>query len=63
MPEMRRQNFKAKLEKGYTYYACEKGADCGFMTWDVAVKDDCPVCGKTMLKKSGKGYMKPFCTN
>ena len=24
---------KRKSKKGYAYYACEKGAECGFMTW------------------------------
>ena len=33
------------------------------MTWDVPVKDDCPVCGHTMFKKAGKGFRKPFCIN
>ena len=33
------------------------------MTWDVPVKDDCPVCGHTMFKKAGKGFNKPFCAN
>ena len=33
------------------------------MTWDVPVKDNCPVCGKTMFKLSGKGARKPFCIN
>ena len=54
---------KRTSKKGYTYYACEKGAECGFMTWDVPVKDDCPECGKTMFKRSGRGYRKPFCIN
>jgi DNA topoisomerase-1 len=54
---------KRTSKKGYTYYACEKGAACGFMTWDVPVKDICPVCGKTMFKLSGKGQRKPFCVN
>ena len=36
---------------------------CDFMTWDVPVKDDCPVCGHTMFKKAGKGFKKPFCIN
>ena len=31
------------------------------MTWDVPVKDDCPVCGHTMFKKAGRGFKKPFC--
>ncbi len=55
--------FKRTSKKGYTYYACEKGAACGFMTWDVPTKEDCPVCGKTMFKLSGKGQRKSFCIN
>ncbi len=54
---------KRSSKKGYTYYACEKGTDCGFMTWDVPVKEDCPVCGQTMFKRSGKGFNKPYCIN
>jgi len=54
---------KRKSKKGYAYYACEKGADCGFMTWDVPTAEDCPECGFTLFKKSGKGRMKPFCIN
>ncbi|MGI6012927.1 MAG: type I DNA topoisomerase [Oscillospiraceae bacterium] len=54
---------KRTSKKGYNYYACEKGAACGFMTWDVPTKDNCPECGKTMFKKSGKGQRKAFCIN
>ena len=54
---------KRKSKKGYAYYACERGADCGFMTWDVPTAEDCPSCGMTMFKKSGRGRMKPFCIN
>ena len=54
---------KRKSKKGYAYYACEKGAECGFMSWDVPTAEDCPECGFTMFKKSGKGRMKPFCVN
>ncbi len=54
---------KRTSKNGYTYYACEKLKECGFMTWDVPTKDNCPECGKTMFKKSGRGYNKPFCTN
>jgi len=54
---------KRTSKKGYPYYACEKGAACGFMTWDVPTKDICPSCGKTMFKLSGKGQKKSFCTN
>ena len=54
---------KRKSKRGYAYYACERGAECGFMTWDVPTAEDCPKCGQTMFKKSGRGRMKPFCVN
>ena len=54
---------KRKSKKGYVYYACERGAECGFMTWDVPTANDCPSCGQTLFKKSGRGQMKPFCIN
>jgi len=54
---------KRKSKKGYAYYACEKGQECGFMSWDVPTAEDCPVCGQTLFKKSGRGRMKPFCIN
>lgn len=54
---------KRKSKKGYAFYACERGQECGFMTWDVPTAEDCPECGQTLFKKSGKGRMKPFCIN
>ena len=54
---------KRKSKRGYAYYACERGRDCGFMTWDVPTAEDCPKCGQTMFKKSGRGRMTPFCIN
>ena len=54
---------KRKSKRGYAYYACEQGAECGFMTWDVPTAEDCPKCGQTLFKKSGRGRMKPFCIN
>ncbi len=54
---------KKTSKRGYAYYACERGADCGFMTWDVPVKETCPECGHTLFKKSGRGFRKPFCIN
>ena len=66
---MKRTGVSKKTGKQYTYYCCERlnaadeSARCDFMTWDVPVKDDCPVCGHTMFKKAGKGFRKPFCIN
>ncbi len=59
---------KKTSKRGYTYYGCEFNAArderrCDFMTWDVPVKDNCPVCGQTMFKKSGRGFKRPFCAN
>ncbi len=54
---------KRKSKKGYAYYACEGGAACGFMSWDVPKAEDCPTCGQSMFKKAGKGRNKPFCIN
>ena len=54
---------KRKSKNGYAYYACETGAKCGFMSWDVPTAEDCPVCGQSMFKKAGKGRNKPFCIN
>ncbi len=54
---------KRSSKRGFAYYACEKGQSCGFMTWDVPVKENCPECGQTMFKKSGRGFSKPFCIN
>ncbi len=54
---------KRTSRNGYTYYACENLKTCGFITWDVPVKDNCPVCGQTMFKRSGRGFMKPYCIN
>ena len=60
---------KKTSKRGYAYYGCENNSSkdeakrCDFMTWDVPVKDDCPVCGHTMFKKAGRGFKKPFCIN
>ena len=66
---MKRTGTSKKTNKQYTYYCCEhtnskdEAEKCDFMTWDVPVTDDCPVCGHTMFKKAGKGFKKPFCIN
>ena len=54
---------KRSSKKGYVFYACERGTDCGFITWEVPTKDFCPACGKTMFKHSGRGPLKSFCIN
>ena len=66
---MKRTGVSKKSGKQYTYYCCEyrnhkdEKLKCDFVTWDVPVKDDCPVCGQTMFKRSGKGFKRPYCIN
>ena len=44
-----------KTRKGKTYYACEKGKDCGFMTWDKPLAETCPQCGQTLFREMRRG--------
>ena len=67
---MKRGGVSQTTHKPYTYYCCEnqvsnkyKTATCDFRTWDIPLKDDCPECGQTLFKLSGKGKRKPFCIN
>ncbi len=66
---LKRTGKSKKTGKQYTFYCCERRTgkeetnQCDFMTWDVPVKDNCPVCGQTMFKKAGRGAKKPFCIN
>ena len=66
---MKRTGNSKKTKKQYTYYCCEhltsrdEKTKCDFMTWDVPVQDDCPLCGHTLFKKAGRGRQKPFCIN
>ena len=60
---------KKTSKRGFAYYGCENNTNkdearrCDFMTWDVPVKDNCPSCGHTLFKKSGRGFKRPFCIN
>ena len=66
---LKRTGKSKKSGKQYTYYCCERRSSrdeserCEFITFDVPVKDNCPACGQTMFKKSGRGARKPFCIN
>ncbi len=54
---------KRTSKKGYVFYCCERGTECGFVTWDIPLKDDCPQCGKTLFKASGRSPLNSFCIN
>ena len=52
---------KRTSKKGYVFYACERGPDCGFITWDVPTKGICPECGKK-FPLNDKGRHRRFCS-
>ena len=65
---LKRTGISQKTHKQYVFYCCEYNnpraeTPCDFRTWDVPTAQDCPVCGQTMFKKSGRGRMTPFCIN
>ena len=54
---------KRKSKKGVTYYNCEKGTKCGFITWDKPLNRTCPKCGKTLFQHSFRGERGINCLN
>jgi DNA topoisomerase-1 len=43
-----------KSKRGRIFYACEKGTECGFMTWNSPTDKVCPQCGSTLFLTKGK---------
>lgn len=43
-----------RSQKGRTFYACERGRECGFMSWDEPTAEKCPQCGSSLFQKKGK---------
>lgn len=43
-----------KTKKGRVFYGCSEYPNCDFVSWDEPVKEKCPQCGKTLLRKKGK---------
>ncbi len=43
-----------KSKAGKTFYACEKGKDCGFMSWYEPTDKICPKCGSSLFRRRGK---------
>jgi DNA topoisomerase-1 len=43
-----------KSKNGRTFYACDRGKECGFMSWYEPTANTCPKCGSTLFRKRGK---------
>ncbi|MCX7615323.1 MAG: DNA topoisomerase, partial [Clostridiales bacterium] len=52
---------KRKSKSGYSYFGCEKGPACKFMTWDKPTTKTCPNCGKAVFKRYTKEEKKNVC--
>jgi len=44
-----------KTKKGKKYITCENVASCDYRSWDIPVKDACPLCGKFMTRSAWGG--------
>ena len=63
-PECGKEILQKKSKSGRVYFGCEDNPKCGFMTWDIPVKDKkCPKCGGILLKKKGRGAEKLVCAS
>ena len=51
-----------KSKKGKKFYGCEHNPTCSFLSWDPPIAENCPQCGKTLLKKGGRNA-KIYCSN
>ena len=50
--------------KGRKFYGCERYPECDFVSWDLPVKEKCPVCGGRMvLKRGAKDTLYHVCVN
>jgi DNA topoisomerase-1 len=54
-PKCGRKMLAKKSKKGKPFFGCENYTECGFMTWDTPVPEQCPKCSATLFKKTGKG--------
>ncbi len=50
-----------KSRNGNKFFACEKGAACGFMTSDVPLAERCPQCEKPLFRKYTREEKKIYC--
>jgi len=52
-PECGAELLERVSRKGRKFYGCERYPECEFVSWDLPVKDTCPVCGGRMVFKRG----------
>ncbi len=49
-PQCGKNVFALKTKHGKTFYACEDRNGCNFMSWDIPTGQNCPKCGKYLVK-------------
>ena len=48
-PVCGRNLVEGATKKGYAFYRCEAGRECGFITWHIPTDEKCEKCGKTLF--------------
>jgi len=52
-PECGAELLERVSRKGRKFYGCERYPECEFVSWDLPVKEKCPICGGRMVYKRG----------
>jgi len=51
-----------KTKKGRRFYGCERGEECGFISWNRPTGESCPECGSYLVEK-GSRQKRACCSN
>ncbi|MGN1201399.1 MAG: type I DNA topoisomerase [Candidatus Caccovivens sp.] len=50
-PNCGKEVYALKTKRGKTFFACVDRTGCNFMSWDAPTGENCPKCGKYLIKK------------
>lgn len=53
-PKCGQKILELKSQRGRVFYACARGRECGFMTWNIPTEKTCPKCGSSLFQKKGR---------
>jgi len=50
-PQCNGKMLELRSKKNNKFFACENRKDCGYMTWDVPLAENCPQCGGSLFRR------------
>lgn len=53
-PKCGERIIELRSQRGRVFYACARGRECGFMTWNLPTEKTCPRCGSSLFLKKGR---------